>query len=250
MITRQQHSLLHKHACNAITSKVKSLSWFQQLKDVCLLYQLPHPLTFLTSPLTKEKYKKFAKNFWEIKVRQEASSLSSLKYFKSQFMSLVRPHHLLTMAGSSPYEVTKAGIQATLLSGRYRTEMLCRHWSSNPEGFCLTPSCNGRHILEDIEHMLASCSSLTPARDRLAQFTRSYVQKVPILAQLVLELSQPTHQLFVQFLLDCSAIPAVINLTQIHGNHLLSYLFKITRTWCYSLHKERLRILGCWSHDH
>ena len=253
MITRQQHSILHKHACNALTSKVKSWSWFQQLREVCLQYQLPHPLTFLASPLPKEDFKLLVKkhviNYWEIKLRQEVSELSSLKYFQPQYMSLVKPHHLLTTAGSSPYEVTKAGVQAILLSGRYRTELLCRHWSNNPEGFCLTPSCNGQDIMEDIEHILASCKSLAPTRVRLAEFTSNYVKNIPVLAQLVLELSQPTHKLFVQFLLDCSAIPSVITLTQLHGKHILSHLFKITRTWCYSIHKKRLQILGRWAYD-
>ena len=97
--------------------------------------------------------------------------------------------------------------------------------------------------MEDIEHILASCKSLAPTRARLAQFTSNYVKNIPVLAQLVLELSQPTYKLIVQFLLDCSAIPSVITLTQLHGKHILSHLFKITRTWCFSLHKKRLNIV-------
>ena len=154
MVSRLQNSLLHRHAYNAFTSRVKSWSWFHQIPNICLQYQLPHPLTFLTSPLPKDRYKALIKkhviNFWEVKLRQESSALSSLKYFKPQFMSLLRPHPLLISAGSSPYEVTKAGVQAIFLSGRYRTEQLCRYWSNNQGGVCLTPSCRDQNINEDI----------------------------------------------------------------------------------------------------
>ena len=32
-------------------------SWFTQLRDICLLYYLPHPLELLNNPLSKEYFK-------------------------------------------------------------------------------------------------------------------------------------------------------------------------------------------------
>ena len=162
MITRLQGTTLHKHAINAFDSKPSSASWLHQVRDICLQYQLPHPLTLLgaETPLSKEAFKSLAKkqviNYWELKLRSEASPLTSLRYFHPQYMSLATPHPIFLSAGSSPYEVIKAGVQATFLSGRYRTERLCRFWSNNPQGFCLLPSCAGREIYEDEEHILLS----------------------------------------------------------------------------------------------
>ena len=161
-------------------------------------------------------------------------------------MSLKTPHPLFLAAGSSPYEVAKAGVQAFMLSGRYRTERLCRFWSNNPSGYCLAPACAGLAIYENIEHILTSCSSLSLVRQRLVNFTIEYSKSVPVLSQIILELTNPNNPLFVQFLLDCSSIPIVISAVQLLGQEVLHHLFKISRTWCYSLHRARMRLLGRW----
>ena len=250
MISRLPDSVLCRHAFNALNSKSSSNSWFHQVRDLCLQYQLPHPLYILASPPTKNAYKSLIKkhviNFWEIYLRTEAAELTSLEYFKPQFMSLKTPHPLFLAAGSSPYEIAKAGVQAVMLSGRYRTERLCRFWSNNPSGYCLAPSCAGLAVSEDIEHILSSCSSLSPVRERLINFTIEYSKTVPVLSQMILGLTNPNSPLFIQFMLDCSAIPVVISSVQSLGDEVLHHLFKISRTWCYSLHRARLRLLGRW----
>ena len=47
----------------------------------------------------------------------------------------------------------------------------------------------------------------------------------------------------VQFLLDPSVLPEVIKASRNDENVLLT-LFRITATWCYSLHRLRLQLLG------
>ena len=251
MISRMPGSILHQYASEVFTSRGTAWSWFHQVRDLCLKYQLPHPLTFLTKTITKEAFKNLVKkhviNFWELKLRADADPLLSLKYFKPEFMSLLKPHPLLVTAGAHPYEVAKAGVQALFLSGRYRTELLCSHWSNNEHGHCLLPSCAGLLIKEDLEHILLNCGSLALTRQRLSAFTIKFSNTVPLLSSALLQLTNPSHQLFIQFLLDCSVIPQVISLAQVHGEDVYNQFFKVSRTWCYSLHRERLRILGRWA---
>ena len=106
MISRMPGSLLHRHALSVFTSKGKAWSWFHQVRDLCLEYQLPHPLTLLELPVSKEEFKSLVKkhvmNYWEQKLRAEASVLSSLTHFKPAFMSLTRPHRISATAGASP----------------------------------------------------------------------------------------------------------------------------------------------------
>ena len=69
MVSRLRDSLIHRHALNVFNSE-KTWSWFHQVRDLCLMYQLPHPLTTLNTPDTKEEtYKKKVKqqvlNYWE-----------------------------------------------------------------------------------------------------------------------------------------------------------------------------------------
>jgi hypothetical protein len=49
-----------------------------------------------------------------------------------------------------------------------------------------------------------------------------------------------------QMMLDCSTVPSVISAKQIEGPSLLEQLYRISRGWCFSLHKTRLKLLGRW----
>ena len=116
------------------------------IREVCMKYDLPHPLQLLMYPPSKETFKKMAKShvidFWEQQLRGEAALLSSLSAFHPEYMSLQEPHPMWKAAGSNPYEVSKTIVQAKMLSGQYRTEQLCRFWSNNRLGVCLAPGCD------------------------------------------------------------------------------------------------------------
>ena len=185
-------------------------------------------------------------NYWEQRLRAEAASLDSLKFFHPSFMSLSSPHPLWTTAGSSPTKVSMATVQALMISGRYRTEGLCSHWSSNNQGSCrLSDLCNS---FEDISHILQFCTALDSTRIKLVNFTSSFIIDNPEVQQIVNEFCTPTSPHFCQFLLDCSILPTVIASVQQNGSRILHQLFTLTRIWCFSLHRDRLKLLGRWPH--
>lgn len=163
-------------------------------------------------------------------------------------MSLSTPHPLWTSAGSSPSKVAMASVQAQMVSGRYRTEGLCRHWSKkNKQGHCiLSPACI--NTVEDLPHILLHCIGLQETRAKLTLFTENYCKSIPgPISNLILTLSLPTNPNFCQFLLDCSVLPMVIRAAQMYGDDVLHHLFNVTRRWTYSLHKMRMKILGRWN---
>ena len=164
-------------------------------------------------------------------------------------MTLSSPHPLWSAASSSPYEVSKAIVQAKMLSGRYRTELLCSHWSkTNKQGWCQTPDCQGAQVPEDLEHILAFCPSLEPTRKNLEYFTMKYVELNPVLAPILSTHTNTRHPDFFQFLLDCTCIPEVITISQLYGITVLYKLLYVGRTWCYSLHRDRARLLNRWNY--
>ena len=177
-------------------------------------------------------------NYWENKLRLESSFLPSLVHFKPEYCSLQNPHPMLWTPGSNPYEVSKSVIQCRMLSGRYPTEMLARHWSCNRHGWCLTPSCAGREIEESLEHMLLVCPSVYETRQQLKTLwlNRSWL---PITNLVTSVLSSPPAVLL-QFILDAS-------LVQIYGSEVLKVVFHPTRSWCFAVHKKRAKLLGRWS---
>ena len=256
MVSRLPNNILFHHAVNALTfSKPSYNSWFTEIRDLCILYDLPHPLKLLQSNIGKESYKKLVKShvldYWERKLREKAASLLSLEFFHPEFYSLTSPHPILTSAGSSPYFVTMANVQLTMISGRYRTEALASHWSLSGSKYCQTPHCTDLGTVEDLRHILAECGALQSTRKNLSDFTAKYCSKidVPEIVRIILTHCSVQHPQFCQFLVDCSVLPAVIRAAQEFGSKLVhEHLFRVTRTWCYCLHRDRLRILGRWKH--
>ena len=256
MICRLPDNILYHHAVNALTmAKPSYHSWFTEIRNLCIMYDLPHPSILLQAKHSRDSYKKLVKShvfdYWERKLREKAASLLSLEFFKPAYLSLKSPHPIMTSAGSSPYFVNMAKVQLIMISGRYRTEALASHWSPSGSKNCQTPQCIGLGKVEDLRHILAECESLDATRNRLSDFTGKYSDKidVPEIRRIIETYCSSQHPDFCQFLVDCSVLPVVIRAAQEFGSKLVhEHLFRITRTWCYCLHRDRLRILGRWKH--
>ena len=252
MITRLSGNILNRHAINIFSATtISPKSWFHQIRKWCLLYSLPHPLDLLQNPPSKTVFKSMVKkkvvDYWETVLRAEVDPRSSLEFFKPSYMSLTKSHPIFSSAGSSPSKVAMATLQATMLSGRYRTEALCSHWSRNRRGVCLLEESSSDQV-EDISHILSHCRALQPTREQLLQFTYKYSLNLPESLQSLLQrLCSPSYEYFCQFLLDCSALPEVISAEQIFGHQVHEHLYCVSRIWIFVLHRERLRKLGRWN---
>ena len=84
-------------------------------------------------------------------------------------------------------------------------------------------------------------------REKLFAFTEDFSSNLPMyLQELIMQKFSRLNPNFSQFLLDCSIDCDVIVLAQKYGDDILRHIFLITRTWIYSLHRHRLRLLGLW----
>ena len=247
MICRLPGNILNTIAKHILhTCKDNDKSWFSQIRSLCYRYSLPHPLALLEEPPTKGEYKNKIKtqitDFWQTKLRNEASEMSSLKYFKPQYMSLARPHPLLSTAAHY-YDINKMVIQLRMLSGRYRVGSLIKHFFPSNTGIC--ELCNLEE--EDINHILAPrCPLLQERKFLLIEYARNILQHSPASTEILESVLSSDQDTLVQFLLDCSALPVVIRAAQ-NDKTILPLLFKVSRTWCYSIHRTRLKLLGRWS---
>ena len=235
-----RHVLLHSQRC--------SQSWFVQVKDICLLYGLPHPLHLLNSPPTKLKLRKVVKTkiteYWQHFLASEAMPLPSLSHFNPAMHSLVTPHPMWAAAGSSAYEVNKTTILARMISGRYRTESLCRFWSDNRQGYCLATTCS--QTVGDLEHLLLHCPALQLVRNSIIDMWLKRCASVPDLQTMVLCVLASSAQKRMSFILDPSSMPEIVDLYQKHGMAVLDIVFHMTRTYAYGLHRKQLILRGKW----
>ena len=186
-------------------------------------------------------------DLWQTKLREDASKLekNSLLYFNPRFMSLSQPHQLWLSCGNDRYQLNKACLQAKYLSGRSRTEKLMSHFSKENSPFCqLHPH---TRTVGDLLHELVLCPVLAPQREQLFKFWDNLSAPFPVCSRILLNAKTTNSADFLQFLLDCSAVPQVIDAASEHGTGIYEILFKATRTFCYTIHRTKRQILDQWS---
>ena len=117
-------------------------------------------------------------------------------------------------------------------------------------GFGVAMSCSSNNSVETVTHMLLVCPSLSFIRSRLESYFWNRALENPTLIQIVRNFILNSDIDFkTQFLLDCSVLPEVVLLNQEVGFSAIKDLFQMTRTWCHSIHRERLRLLGIWNQN-
>ena len=124
-----------------------------------------------------------------------------------------------------------------MLSGRYRTQLLCSKWTNTTSSICPQQDC---YEIESLRHMLLHCSSYADLRSSIIGSWTNFNH--PLADFLASTLVGP-DDLKMQLLLDPTSIPDVIQLTNLHGKDILSPMFAFTRNWCYSIHRSRRKLL-------
>ena len=240
MICRLSLNILHRIGKYILTtSSDSSKSWFFHIRHLSQKYGFPHPLLLLQKPPTKSVFKNLIKSkvydFWETKLCLSSLSLSSLKYFHPNFMSLSFTHPLWTTCEGNSFEISKAIIQGKLLSGRYRTDKLLGHFSNNNTGVCsmCDLGCEG-----SIEHLLVFCPSLTQCRQNSFKMLEQSDYFSDTSRTIIFDAYSKPVTNFVQLLLDCSVLPEVISTCQTSNKQVLHEIFKFTRTWCFLMYMQ------------
>jgi hypothetical protein len=228
-----------------------SSPWFIQIRAICTEYGLPDPLYVLATAPSKGEWKGAARRqvlaHHGARLRAHAASLPSLTYLRSSHMSLSGPSPLWTSCKDSQHEVRKATIQARMLSGRYRTCWLRRHWSGDTSGVCRVPGCTGDSPGTLLHLATGQCPGLAAATTAAARHWSIFLHEHPALSPIIHEYASGDPEDFLGFLLDPSTRGPVLALAQLHGALVVDQFCHLTRSWLYLLHRERFRKLGLWA---
>ena len=184
--------------------------------------------------------------YWGARLRAEAAGLPSLSYLRTSHLTLSSSHPLWSSCRGSQHEVVKATVQARMLSGRYRTCWLRRHWSGDATGHCRVPGCTPNTPGTLVHLATGQCVGLTAAVVAATTHWSSFLSSHPHLLPLLQEMARAEPEVFLAFLLDPGTQAPVLVLAQVHGREVVDHLFHLTRTWLYTLHVERFRRLGLW----
>ena len=131
-----------------------------------------------------------------------------------------------------------------MVSGRYRTEMMCRFWSTNRNGFCLSETC--KQVCGDLEHLLVVCPALDHIRHRLHSLWCQKTVYCAPLHDLILKILGSNSETQVRFILDSTTFSEVIFLRQTLGQEIEDTVMYLTRTWAFTIHRQKLKMLGRW----
>ena len=132
-----------------------------------------------------------------------------------------------------------------MLSGKYLTDRLQRHWTENKCGFCLLPACAPFQFDGTLEHLLLFCQSLKTTRERLLELVSKVSAEDNQISFIINTVFyDPDPKVLMQFLLDCTTMPIVIDTTQRSGHKIRDRLLYVGRTWCYNIHRERMKQMG------
>ena len=249
MICRLKSDLLHKHAMYVLTTLDNTCkSWFFVILEICALYRLPHPLTLLNMDLKKESFKSLVKQnvrrYWTEKMIDETNvrNLKSLRYFQPSSCTSGRPHLIWEFSKNHPFESSKAIVIARIMSGRYRTDMLSRHWTRNRHGFCLASS--SCQVPGDLEHMFVTCPAIEPVKSRILSFWSEKTMMCPPLHSFLDRTLSFSPQDFLQFIVNPTIFPEVQQLCHLYGLNLLGLILHITRTYAFHIDRCNRKIRG------
>ena len=129
----------------------------------------------------------------------------------------------------------------SMVSGRYRTDKLVRHWSAeNRSGTCRLPGCQDQ--VGSLEHILLHCPALSDARARAISLWSSFLVSKPSLFPLISHYTMCDEINQMQFLLDPTCLPKVITANQVDPLTIHHCMY-LTRTWNYTIHIERQKML-------
>ena len=150
---------------------------------------------------------------------------------------------LLWTCLSSSTAVRSATVMTKMLSRRYRSCWLRRHWTEE-SGACRLPGCG--QVPGDVPHLLSGeCQALQPYLATSLQHLLDMLASHPHLLPPVITALSGDRDSTTMFFLDPSTDPAVMRLVQEYEHvTVLAPLFQAARAWVWCAHRTRMRLLG------
>ena len=90
------------------------------------------------------------------------------------------------------------------------------------------------------------CPALEETRKRLYGLWCVKTQICPPLHNLILKILASPPGVQMRFILDCTAFPELIMLVQAYGQEIQNLVLYLTRTFAFSVHRQKQRLLGRW----
>ena len=147
------------------TKSEAEVSWFNRIKQLLEMYELPLPSQLLENVPTKIKWKKMVNkainSVVELQWQEDISSSSTLKYINPESRKVGRAHHVWSSVRNNVHDSRRAQLKSHLLTGTYTLQGNRAVFNQ----FAVDPKCKlSEKSPETRQHCLAEFQTLHPVR--------------------------------------------------------------------------------------
>jgi len=220
-----------------------SHSWFANVRQILLKYDLPSAFDLLQNPPNKTEWKRIiseaVNQYWASKWSEEKASKPSMRYLTIPEKPLNNPHQLWSSINTNPRQVKEAMVKVRMLTGTYTLQANRAKFNQHTvQGTC--PLCKTE--VENREHFLLHCPPLHPVRQKY--LPRIFQTIFRDTCNRVGNISGLDDSLTMQCLLDCTDCRIINLLDKKTRATDIEAIETISRSMIYDLHKKRNSIIS------
>ena len=221
-----------------------STTWSNYVKNICLKYGLPSPLSlFKDELLSKQHWKTIVQTkvtiWYERHLRSKANSNTKMAYLNVDLLGLSGKPHPALLDISSTQEVKKLRLHLKFLCGDFMSNLMLSKYQPSKSPLCTL--CN-QSVEESYEHVLLTCRSTSDVRERIRPNLYNATCDVHPTCRLLQY--DPPPPVLLQFILDCSSINLPNDIRVPAHNPRISEIFKVSHDWCFGISNARCRLLS------
>ncbi|CAC5392641.1 unnamed protein product [Mytilus coruscus] len=141
-----------------------SHSWFIEVKELCLKYEITDLYVYLNNPLSKFQWKKLVKSkfhdYWTSKIIDESKGYSTLKFMDHKY-NIGSVHPLAISVSANLKDINKIPVRLKIATGNY---ILQTHKASLSKNHISSICKLCSKADETVEHFILLCEKLEEAR--------------------------------------------------------------------------------------
>ena len=151
------------------------------------------------------------------------------------------PHPVLRNVAAAS-DVLKLRVQVRFLVGDYLTYSLDHSHGNGKSPHCRLCSTADTPLNESVSHVISQCSALESVRSRILPEILDVVRNLSPQKWVSNYLHLQNDNTRTQFILDCTSQNLPISIRVKATNCMV--VFRVTRDFCFAIHKERMRLLN------
>ena len=165
-----------------------------------------------------------------------------MTYLNVSNLSVSGPPHPVLCNVAAACDVLKLRVQVRFLVGDYLTYSLDHSHGNGKSPHCRLCSAADTTPEETVSHVISRCSALENVRSRILHEIFDVVRNLSPQKWVSNYLHLQDYNTRTQFILDCTSqnLPVSIRVKATDS----SVVFRVTRDFCFAIHKERMRLLN------